>query len=88
MDESLPKVELKKETWVDLYSVTGISVGTPLIIQNTGKGAAIVSESASVPTTSIGHNYLPIGGYVTNQSGAVGAWAKSGRGTTLQVEES
>lgn len=87
MATSLPSVTIPLNTWVDLYSDTGISIGTQLIIQNIGSSEAILVESASQPTPSIGHNTIPVRSYLTNAASAVGAWAFSETGTTLQVEE-
>lgn len=87
MSTSLPPVVLPRNVWVDLYAETGITPGTSIIIQNTGKDEAILTESATKPISGYGLNKLPSRDYVTNEAANVGAWAFSSRGTKLQVEE-
>lgn len=87
MANSLPPVKLPVNEWVDLYDKTGLTVGTKLIIQNSGSNDAILTESALLPTSGYGFNPLPKNSYVSNSTGNIGAWAKSTRGTTLQIEE-
>ena len=87
MATSLPSVVIPSNTWVDLYSETGIVVGTRLVVQNIGSADAILSESAAQPVSTTGHNIIIPRSYLTNASAAVGAWAFSDSGTTLQVEE-
>jgi len=88
MAQSLPSVEIPFNTWVDLYDATGIVVGTKIIIQNIGSAEVDLVESATVPTAAIGKNTLPPREFFTNTAANVGAWAFSGTGSTLQVEES
>ena len=88
MAQSLPPVNLPVETWVDVYAETGITVGTKLIVQNTGSSSVKLVESASMPLGSTGSNALPTREFFTNVDANIGAWAKSKTGGTLQVEES
>lgn len=87
MSTSLPPVILSPNKWFELYAETGITVGTQIIIQNTGKYEVILTESATEPTSGYGHNKLPSREFFTNTTGNVGAWARSSRGSKLQVEE-
>lgn len=90
MSTSLSPVSLPANTWVDLYSVTGISVGTQLIIQNRRTDDVFLSESAIEPSgliADIGGNKLIGKEFFTNVIGNVGAWAYSEKGGSLQVEE-
>ena len=87
MATSLPPVILDPSTWVDLYDATSIVVGTQIIIQNTGGSEALLSESATEPDNESGYNTIVPRAYLTNIAAAVGAWAFSDTGTTLQVEE-
>lgn len=86
MSTSLPRVTIPANTWVDLYDATGITVGTQLIIQNTGHDEARLTESASTPTTE-GYNPLGLGDFITSADTPVGAWAYSRLGTALQIAE-
>lgn len=88
MSTSLPPVNLPRNVWIDLYAETGITAGTQLIIQNIGKDEAVLTESATQPTSGYGHNKLPSRDFFTNTASNVGAWAYSSFGTKLQVEAS
>ena len=87
MATSLTPVTLTADTWVDLYDATGITLGVQLIIQNTGRDEARLSESVAEPISTTGYNNLLLNTYLTSSSTPVGAWAISKLGTTLQVEE-
>lgn len=87
MAQSLPPVNLPVETWVDIYAATGITVGTKLIVQNTGSSAVSLVESASAPLVGTGSNELLPRVFFTNVNGNIGAWVKSKTGGKLQVEE-
>ena len=88
MATSLPRVTIPANTWVDLYDATGISVGTQLIIQNTGRDQARLSESSGIPASTTGTNNLLVNAYLTSATTPIGAWAFSSIGTKLQIEES
>lgn len=87
MATSLPDVKIPTNKWIDLYSETGISVGTQIIVQNKGDAEAELSESLLEPIETTGSNKIPQYTYLTNATAAVGAWAFSKLGTVLHVEE-
>ncbi len=87
MANSLPNVNIKSLTWVDLYAETGIAVGTQLIIQNIGSGSCRLTESDTQPDIQSGYNLIPENQYLTSASTPVGAWAYSHTGSLLHVEE-
>ncbi len=90
MATSLSPVRVNPNVWVDLYDATGISVGVKIIIQNVGSSPAQLTEAATVPPIPLGTtgvNIISDREYLTNATSAVGAWAFSKLGTTLQVEE-
>ena len=87
MATTLPRVSLPSKEWVDLYAETGITVGTKLIIQNTGGDSVRLVESASKPNLKGGFNLLLEGEYLSSADTPVGAWAYAHSTTTLQVEE-
>lgn len=87
MATSLPRITIPASTWVDLYDATGITLGTQLIIQNTGRDEARLSESALEPVSTTGYNNLLLNEYLISASTPVGAWCFSKLGTKLQVEE-
>ena len=89
MSTSLLPVPLPPETWVDLYSSTGLSVGAQLIIQNRRTDDVFLTESATEPSgliANLGGNPLIGKEFFTNVTGNVGAWAYSYKGGSLQVE--
>lgn len=87
MATSLPPIKIKPNLWYDVYAETGITVGTQLIIQNTGENSVLLTESATEPTQGFGYNDIEPKAYLTNAASNVGAWAYSGQGSVLQVEE-
>lgn len=90
MATSLSPVRINPNEWVDLYDATGITIGVQLIIQNVGSSPAQLTESLTSPPLPIGTtgiNIINDREFLTNATSAVGAWAYSKRGTTLQVEE-
>lgn len=87
MATSLPPVKLPADTWVDLYDETGITIGVQLLVQNTGKDHARISESLAQPISTTGSNNLLVNIFLESTTSPVGAWAISRLGTILQVEE-
>lgn len=87
MATSLTSVKLPLNTWVDIYTETGITVGVQIIIQNLGDATARLSESASEPISTTGYNIIEESQYLTNVTSNVGAWGFSRKGTIIQVEE-
>ena len=87
MATSLPQVVLPSKQWVDLYDATGITLGTQIIIQNTGGNEARLVESLAQPELNSGYNVLYDTEYLTSASTPVGSWAYAHTGTTLHVEE-
>lgn len=87
MATSLPQVVLPSKTWVDLYDATGITLGTQLIIQNTGGTEARLVESLAQPELTSGFNLIPERDFLTSAAAPVGSWAYAHSGTTLHIEE-
>jgi len=74
---------------IDLYAATGIPVGTPLTVQNTGNQQVRVTESDVDPLASTGYNVLNPQDFLQSPDTPIGAWAINtniGAGQ-LQVEE-
>jgi len=83
----LPSVILPANTWVDLYDATGIVSGAKIIVHNNGSDSAILADIATKPTSGFGFDTILGYEYLTSVDTPSGVWARSGRGTTLQVEE-
>jgi hypothetical protein len=87
MATSLPNVNITSNTWVDLYTETGITTGTQLIIQNIGTSDCRLVEASSQPQLQDGYNLIPEKEYLSSAITPVGAWAYADPGTILHVEE-
>ncbi len=84
----LPPVTVPEKTWVNVYSTTGITVGTQLIIQNIGSSDSWLVDSTAEPDeNNTGRNIIEPRVYLTTDNTPDGVWAYSFTGTTLQVEE-
>ena len=87
MAESIAPVTIPEKTWTNLYTVTGIALGTQLSIQNVGRDHARYSESVLIPTNKSGSNSIYKDKFITTITSPVGAWAYSRLGTVLQVDQ-
>ena len=83
----LPPVILPADTWVNLYTSTGITSGNQLIIHNNGSNDAILADIAAQPVSGFGFDNIQPYEYLTTVLTPDGVWARSDRGTTLQVSE-
>ena len=79
MADSLANITLNRDNWTNLYSASGISVGTQLIVQNVGQTRILLHTGASAPADTDGFNVLPVSSdpYI-NQSSSSGEWARPG----------
>ncbi len=80
MSDTLPNIAIPKGTWVDVYALTGIIVGTKLNVENTGTCDVYLAVQATQPDPD--HNEYNIlkrtGPKMTNHAGDSGAWAFCG----------
>ena len=78
-------VTLLPRTPVDLYTATGITVGTQLKVSVIGAGDVRLSDSEAGLTS----NHVTIKTYTgaTNEAGDTGAWALSMSGSGVNVKE-
>jgi len=84
----MPNVTLPPETWVDLYAVSGVTVGTQIDVVNITPNDARVVESATQPTGS--DDFIPVlfnGNIARNSTGSAGAWALCVGGGAVDVRE-
>ena len=87
MAHSLPSVVLPSRTWVDIYSETGITTGTKLIIQNLGTSNVRLVESSTRPLLTDGYNVISEKSFLESADTPIGVWAYAHSGVSLQVEE-
>lgn len=90
MANSRTPVPIPGNSSIDIYAATGISVGTSLIIQNTGNQQLRISESSSEPTSAIGYNKINPSDFLQSALTPVGVWVTNVNvgASQVQVEES
>lgn len=81
MADTSNNIPLPKSVWVDLYAVTGITVGTELLVQNQSTQACKIYAGATPPAdlTVSGAPFKTLKGWAeaNNDDGDLGAWAIS-----------
>jgi hypothetical protein len=87
MADTLANVTLPRGVWVDLYTETGIAVGTQIIVQNLVTSHARLHTSTAAPTGAYGFKTLPPFEEAINDTGDTGAWALSTQGGAVNVRE-
>ncbi len=85
MADTLNNITLASGTWVNLYTSSGIAVGTKIIVQNIGNGDVYLNTGATTPTSLSAYNVLPETEEKQNSAGDTGAWAFSIRGGNVNV---
>ena len=93
MADTLPDIQLPRNTWVDLYAASGISAGVSITVHNKGASRVLLATNASEPTTLDGVYLAPVTGNsagvpMQNDAGESGAWAYSHTGGSVNVEAS
>jgi len=86
MADTSPNIEIPLNEWVDLYSLSGISVGVAISVENVGFFDVYLAVQAAQPSPD--HDAYNIikrkGGALRNSNGDSGAWAFS-RGSSAKV---
>lgn len=78
MADTLPNITLDRDTWTNLYTASGLSVGTHLVIQNVGQTRILLHTGATAPSDTDGFNVLPVNADpFINQVSSSGEWAQS-----------
>ena len=91
MAVSRADVSVPKQTWVNLYALSGVAVGTSVIVQNKGNQSCYLAISLAAPANpQMGVILSPID-YANNTTvvtaGEVGLWAYCDDTTKLIVQE-
>lgn len=88
MANTLPDVQLTPNVWTNLYTATGIAVGTALDIWNKGPYQADIAINAMAPANGVGVPLYngPLGSYLSISAGESGVWAICLAGTRLCVQ--
>lgn len=89
MADTRPSITLPAGVWVDVYTTSGIPVGTAINIWNIGIEACILAIKSTIPTDERGVPLWSgaIGSSIQLTQGETGLWAKSVDGTYLTVQE-
>ncbi len=89
MADTRPDVVVAPNQWTNLYSVTGIMVGTAVDIWNKGSNNCDIAIKATAPTVGTGTQLWvgPIGSHISVTAGETGLWAYSTLGTRLLIQE-
>lgn len=77
----MPAISSNTSQWADVYALSGIPVGTGLLIQNQGNARAIMQQSATIPdpTDNTGRR-VQIDDEVQVDAGAPGVWMRCSPG--------
>ena len=85
---TLKEVLIPKNTWVNIYAGTGITVGKRLNIQNLDNCLLKVTESLVIPDESMyGYKTLKGNDTLATTEKPVGVWVWSSKDTSVSVEE-
>lgn len=90
MADTRADVKIQPDTWTNLYSATGITVGTAVGVYNKGSSQVLLVIKATAPTSKTDGVPLwsgPTGSYASIPSGASGLWAYSAPGSIVSVQE-
>lgn len=86
-----PDITITRGTWVNLYTASGIAVGTAVTVTNTGNSNCRVAVSLAAPTSTATGQRLYAGvslNTVDIAASEVGLWALvEGASTTLLVQD-
>ena len=77
MSDTIDNTILAGGVWLDLYSESGISTGTKIIVHNLGTSNVLLNTGVSQPTKTSGFVSLKPGESLENKAGDSGAWAHS-----------
>lgn len=79
MPDSTENVTVTVGQWVDLYAITGLSVGTQISVENIGSSDIYLTVLATLPTPDYDkYDVVRAGGLpAKNTAGDSGAWAYS-----------
>lgn len=89
------EVTVTDSAWVDIYTITGIVVGTSMEIMNKGSQTSYITEATVIPgatdrvgklMTAVGSNYAVA--FISTGSDEIWCRTDSPLGTILAVQES
>lgn len=90
MADTRQDVIIPAQQWVDLYTASGIDVGTAVSLYNKGSYPCVVVIGESLPTSNTMGVPLyqgAVGSYASVPDDSTGLWAFSEEGTRVLVQE-
>lgn len=76
MNEPTPQAIPLTDVWVDLYAISGIAVGTQVLVTTRGKHVAYLVESVGDPGDHDGIQLYPLRQCIVDE-GSIGLWARA-----------
>lgn len=85
MADTLPDVQLSRDSYTDLYAASGIAVGAKVLVQNKSNGIVNYVISAAQPTDddNSGNPIEPLK-FLEVDAGENGLWAKGAGNINIQ----
>ena len=77
MADTLPNLKIVEGVWTDIYTASGIAVGTQITVQNLGSNTLYLNAKATEPNVDDGFKAVPPFREAVNDSGDSGAWILS-----------
>lgn len=92
MSDTLNNISLPINDYVDLNTVSGIAVGTGMIIQNLGnEPIKLIAKTTGTPTQNDGYNVIQgadkINSWFEVSAGEPTIWALAEKGSSINVQE-
>lgn len=93
MADTLNDIEVQDEDWTDVYTVTGITLGSSITINNKGGYSLLIQEAPTKPLADSPHGIL-LASYETGANnatiiaGSSGVWLRATKGACdVNVQE-
>lgn len=87
MSDSIPIIQLDKAKWIDIYTVSGVAVGTVLEIEALNAGDVRLHIGADKPTDADGYELVIKSQKTVTPVSPTGIWAYSEMGCAVYVRE-
>lgn len=83
----IPDISLPAGSWHNVYAASGITVGTPILIQSKGSSMVFLWEGDTPPANSAwdGVKFFDAP-WVADQVGIAGCWVKSNGAVVINVQ--
>jgi hypothetical protein len=75
MADTLPNISLPRQTWVNLYGESGLTIGVQILAQNIGVCDISLASQENQPTDESATQIIKRSQQARNDFGDLGAWA-------------